>query len=78
MATGWIKHAHDVLDEWLSEQEAAAALRKSVRTLRKWRGQGMGPPYAYFGRTVKYRGPALVEHFRQSEITPVRLKQRPR
>ena len=69
---------HDVLDEWLSEQEAAAALRKSVRTLRKWRAQRVGPPYAYFGRTVKYRRPALVEHFRQSEITPVRLKQRPR
>ena len=60
--------------EWLSEQEAAAALRKSVRTLRKWRGQRVGPPYAYFGRTVRYRGPALVEHFRQSEIKPVRAQ----
>ena len=62
----------DEFDEWLTEQEAAAALRKSVRTLRKWRGQRIGPPYTYFGRTVKYRKPALIAHYRASEITPVR------
>ena len=66
----------NVLEEWISEQEAAAALHKSVRTLRQWRKKGKGPPYAYFGRTVRYRGPALIEHFRQMEITPVRTKQR--
>jgi hypothetical protein len=65
-----------MLEEWLSEQETAAALQKSVRTLRKWRRGGIGPPYAYFGRTVRYRRPALVEHFRQREITPARTKQR--
>jgi hypothetical protein len=67
-----------VLDEWLSEQEAATAIRKSVRTLRKWRRMGVGPPYAYFGRTIRYRRPAFVEHFRESEISPVRAltKQR--
>jgi hypothetical protein len=59
-------------DEWLSEQEAAAKVRKSVRTLRDWRRKGMGPPFAYFGRTPKYRTSALVEHFRASEIKPVR------
>jgi Helix-turn-helix domain len=59
-------------DEWLSEEEAAAAAHKSIRTIRKWRRQGRGPPYAYFGRTVRYRKLTFVEHFRQSEITPVR------
>jgi hypothetical protein len=59
-------------DEWLSEQEAAAKVRKSVRTLRDWRRKGMGPPYAYFGRTPKYRTSTLVEHFRASEVKPVR------
>jgi hypothetical protein len=62
----------DVLDEWLSEQEAADAVHKSVRTLRQWRRKGVGPPYAFFGRTVRYRKPAFVEHFRQGEINPVR------
>jgi hypothetical protein len=30
-----------------------------------------------FGRTVKYRKPALVEHFRKAEITPARARPRP-
>jgi hypothetical protein len=60
----------DDLDEWLSEAEAAKAAGKTVRTLRAWRRKGVGPPYAYFGRTVRYRKPAFVEHYRQREIHP--------
>ena len=60
------------LDEWLSEKEAAAAVGKTVRTLRQWRRRGVGPPYAYFGRTVKYRKPAFVAHDRRIEIKPNR------
>jgi hypothetical protein len=60
------------LDKWLSEQEAAEAIKKSIRTLRDWRRKGLGPPYAFFGRTPKYRTSALVAHFRASEIDPVR------
>jgi hypothetical protein len=62
----------DEFDEWLSEQETAAAINKSVRTLRQWRRGGIGPPYARFGRTIKYRKSSLVEHFRRAEINPVR------
>ena len=65
----------DVLDEWLTEQEAAAAVQKSVRTLRAWRKRGIGPPYALFGRTIKYRKPALVEHFRAIEVVPARERR---
>lgn len=43
-----------LLDDWLSESEAATEIGKSVRTLRR-RRKGMGPPFAHFGRTVKYR-----------------------
>jgi hypothetical protein len=67
----------DVLDEWLSEQEAAAAAGKTVRTLRQWRKRGIGPPFTRFGRTVRYRKPTFIEHFRQSEITPVLTQHRP-
>jgi hypothetical protein len=66
------------LDEWLSEQEAAAATRKSVRTLRDWRRKGIGPPYAFFGRTPKYRAATFIEHFRASEIDPVRTHKHAR
>ena len=51
-------------DEWMSEAEAAAEVDKTVRTLRKWRQKRIGPPYAYFGRTVKYHRPTFLEHFR--------------
>jgi hypothetical protein len=60
------------LDEWLAEAEAATAVNKCVRTLREWRRKGVGPPYALFGRTVRYRRSALIEHFRSLEINPVR------
>jgi hypothetical protein len=64
-----------VLDEFLSEKEAAVAIGKSLRTLRQWRRRGIGPPYVLFGRTVRYRKPTFVEHFRQAEIRPVRTRK---
>ena len=46
------------LDEWLTEEEAAAAVGKTVR------------------RTVRYRKPAFVEHYRQREINPAAPQKR--
>jgi hypothetical protein len=65
----------NTLEEWLTEQETAAEIGKSVRTLRVWRRRRIGPPYALFGRTVKYRTLALVEHFRAAEIQPPRTRK---
>jgi hypothetical protein len=62
----------DDLDEWLEEEEAAAAVGKTVRTLRQWRRRGVGPPYTHFGRTIKYRKRSFVEHYRRREIKPNR------
>jgi helix-turn-helix protein len=64
-----------VHEEWLTEAEAATLVDKSIRTLRVWRKRGMGPPYVFFGRTVRYRKRAFVEHFRQAEIVPVRTRK---
>jgi hypothetical protein len=61
-----------LLAEWLSEAEAAREINKSVRTLRGWRRKKKGPPYAFFGRTVKYRMLALAEYYRASEVHPER------
>jgi hypothetical protein len=63
------------LDEFLSEEAAADAIGKSLRTLRQWRRRGIGPPYVLFGRTIRYRKSAFVEHFRQAEICPVRTRK---
>jgi hypothetical protein len=64
-----------VLDEFLSEREVAAAIGKSLRTLRQWRRRGIGPPYVLFGRTVRYRKPTFIEHFRRAEIHPVHTRK---
>lgn len=41
--------------EWLTQEEAAKFLGLSPATLQSWRSRKKGPPYARFGRAVKYR-----------------------
>jgi hypothetical protein len=65
-----------VLDDWMSEKEAAAEVNKTVRTLRQWRKRREGPPYAYFGRTVRYHRPTFLEFYKANQITPVRTLRR--
>lgn len=42
-------------DALLNEEEAAASLRISVRTLQAWRLKAAGPPFVRVGRTIRYR-----------------------
>jgi hypothetical protein len=60
----------------MSEAEAVAEVHKTVRTLREWRKRREGPPYAYFGRTVRYHRPTFIEFFRTNQIVPVRRSRR--
>jgi hypothetical protein len=39
----------------LTQREAASALRLSERTLERWRVQGIGPRYARFPHSIRYR-----------------------
>jgi hypothetical protein len=43
-----------VMDELLTEQQAAARLHVSIKTLQSWRSRGGGPPYRKLGRCVRY------------------------
>jgi hypothetical protein len=63
-------------DEWMSEAEAAAEIDKTIRTLRQWRRRRTGPPYAHFGRTVKYHRPSFIEYFKSIQVLPVRERAR--
>jgi Helix-turn-helix domain len=63
-------------NEWMSEAEAAAEVKKTIRTLRQWRKRREGPPYARFGRTIRYHRPTFVEFFKASQIMPVRKSRR--
>ena len=48
-------------DEWMTEAQTAAEVHKTVRTLRQWRKRRVGPPYTFFGRTVRYHRPTLSD-----------------
>ena len=66
----------NLLSDWISEEEAAAAVDKTVRTLRDWRKRREGPPYARFGRTIRYHQASFIRHFEASQIMPARKSRR--
>src|SRR5689334_11321449 len=43
------------IESLMTEQEAAAILRVTVKTLQGWRYRGGGPPFIKIGRCVRYR-----------------------
>lgn len=53
-------------EPFLTESEAAEAIRVSPRTLRRWRLNGTGPPVAgYAGRRALYRRSELLAWLRR-------------
>jgi hypothetical protein len=42
-------------DRWISRQELADRYGVPVKTPAEWASKGTGPPYAKFGRHVRYR-----------------------
>ncbi len=56
--------------ELLTEEEAAAFLRKSPRALRLWRTSGIGPAYVKLGKTVFYNRADLVAYVRSNTVQP--------
>lgn len=57
-------------DDWLNEQEVAEELRLSVKTIRMMRYRKSGPPYAKFGRSVRYQRSALEAYKRERTVYP--------
>jgi excisionase family DNA binding protein len=43
------------VDEYLTEVDVAELLKVSAGTLRRWRREGIGPPWLRLGRGVRYR-----------------------
>lgn len=48
-------------DQWLTRQKVADRWDKSKGTLDQWAAKGIGPPYALFGRSARYRLSDLIE-----------------
>jgi hypothetical protein len=59
---------------YVPEEELAKQLNVQVRTLRKWRRAGAGPPYVKVGREVHYRDEACAAWLKSQEVQPVRAQ----
>ena len=57
---------------YMPEAETADGLNVSVRTLRKWRQEGIGPSYVKFGRQIHYSLEGRAAWLRSLECKPVR------
>jgi len=68
------------LDGYLTENEEAAALGLTVRTLRSWRKLGKGPPFTKVGKRIFYPidgNPAWLKANEQMPVRSVRPPQDP-
>lgn len=54
-------------DGHLTEPELAHRWRISLRTLQRWRAQGLGPAHLVIGRRILYRR-AEVEHYERRRL----------
>jgi hypothetical protein len=61
---------NNILSEYMTKQELAAQLQRSIRSLDRWSLKGDGPPCVRIGRRTLYRRAAVVEWLRQLETTP--------
>jgi hypothetical protein len=67
-----------MLPGYISEEQQAERLGVTVRTLRSWRQQGIGPDWVKGGKIVRYPEGA-DERWLQSNITqPARERRRRR
>jgi hypothetical protein len=58
------------------EAELAEQLGLKVRTLRKWRAEGVGPPYVKIARFFHYNDESYAAWLKKCETTPVRSASR--
>jgi hypothetical protein len=54
------------------ERGTAEELNVAVRTLRKWRQLGKGPPYVEVGRRIYYGDESRAAWLRSRQVQPVR------
>lgn len=61
----------DNLGRLMNEQEAAAFLAMSVKTLQQWRFYCKPPVYHKFGRSVRYSLSDLEDFVASRKVSPV-------
>jgi hypothetical protein len=60
-----------LLEDYLTEPELAKELKKSERTVQRWRKKRVGPPYTLNGETVLYHIESAKTWLKAGEINPV-------
>jgi hypothetical protein len=64
-----------ILDDYLTEDQLAAELKKSIRLLQLWRQRRQGPAWTRLGgQQVIYRKAAVADWLRKLEQQPVRRR----
>lgn len=58
----------------LDDEQAAAILRRSPRTLSRWRSKGIGPNYVNVRGRPLYRERDLAEWIESQVVQPVRSR----
>jgi hypothetical protein len=61
-----------LLQDYLSENDLAAELNKTVRTIQLWRSRREGPPWVRIGKTPVYHRAAVLRWLEQQQVEPVR------
>lgn len=64
------------LADYSREEEQAAKLGVSYKTLRNWRRDKKGPPFTMIAGRVYYHEPATLRWLRDQEQDPARAKSR--
>jgi Helix-turn-helix domain len=59
------------LDGYTDERQIAEDLGVGLRTLRKWRQQGKGPPYVKFARQIHYPLEYLEAWLKRHVVQPI-------
>jgi hypothetical protein len=65
----------ELLGDYWTEDGFKKEINKSKRTLRTWREQKIGPPYAMLGKTVIYPKPGARDWVASLVRQPLRTKR---
>jgi hypothetical protein len=57
----------EILKDYISRDDLAAKINKSVKTLVRWENDGCGPPVTRIGRDVLYRIPSVEAWLKAQE-----------
>src|SRR4051794_39588019 len=67
-----------LVGELLTEEQTSVMLKKSVRTLKRWRQFQIGPVPKYIGRTCYYHVGSILAYIRATRPNPRRTSRRRR